>query len=142
MSDEPRGISVSARKMYRVGAGETRFTEPGEHPMSAEEKYQTTFEEIDHRLSIQMNNLVADLAVVFTPLVEGLAKIGNSPEWINLMEMLAREQSDTDAGRSAAEFLRSRGKGNQSDMKAEARLHSREDLAQKRRELRRRKGRL
>jgi len=116
MEEDKTIIPVEPHKVYRLGDGETRFTQPDERPLTGEEKYQKPLDEALADFNMALNNLAVAFVEITSPAIEALAKLAETPE---VKAYIARTQGVDD--------------------KSEARQRSKDDVRRKRKDVMRRK---
>lgn len=110
-------IILYQRKRFSVGDGSTRFTLPGERPLTAEEKYKPSLDELFRDLGNAMNNLAIDIVLAIEPFAKAIDDLYGTPEFRDYAESLHKDE------------------------KAAARARSRADVRDKRKSMMKRRGR-
>jgi hypothetical protein len=127
MSEDNSIVPYHSRKRFTVGDGSTRFTEPGERPLTGEEKYQKPL----HETVLDMRDAITDASIAiinaFEPVFKAMTDLSDElmkvPEFRTYIDNLEK-------GDSPAE-----------DPKAASRARSRADVRDKRKSMMKRRGR-
>ena len=123
MSDETAIVPYVERRVFQIGDGDTRFTLPGERPLSSEEKYEKSV----YEAMADFRNAMTDLAITLADTVEGLFAA-----WSILNGREVAEVPKAKVNIPAVKKV---------EPKAVARERSRDDLKRKRKELIKQRGR-
>lgn len=117
-------IPYQPRKRFAVGDGSTRFTLPGERPLTGEEKYQKPLHEAMMDFEDAVNNTFFAVSQVFDPVIKSIEKLCDElmkiPDFGALVESMENDEEH---------------------LKAAARARSRADVRDKRKSMMKRRGR-
>lgn len=125
--DETSLVPYLPRKRFAVGDGVTRFTNPGERPLTGEEKYQKPLHEAVMDLRDAIDNLSIAVVNALEPLGKAMEKLAaemmKNPDFCVFAESLEKGYSPAEAAKSSA------------------RARSKADVKAKRRAMMKRRGR-
>lgn len=131
MNEDKAIVPYQKRKTYQIGDGTTRFTEPGELPLTSEEKYQKPPLEVMLDLQDAITDTSIAIINAFEPVFKAMTQLSDElmkvPEFRACLETTATKKEKSIWLAEAS--------------KAAARERSRADVRDKRKLMMKRRGR-